>query len=154
MPNAMAADVTRKSWHAVLQLTISGSEDRYTLIPEWKSIYPRFTYFIHSMYYARFTPIYELKKFGFLGLVSSRETFIIRSQASVYIDVGSDWHTRKQKVFNWPSNKSDLRPYHDRLASSQPSYAIRKSIGINSGPRITTTARSPWYTCDRRPTDL
>ena len=33
-------------------------------------------------------PIYELKNFGFLGLVSSRETFIIRSQASVYIDVG------------------------------------------------------------------
>ena len=33
-------------------------------------------------------PIYELKHFGFLGLVSSRETFIITSQASVYIDVG------------------------------------------------------------------
>ena len=33
-------------------------------------------------------PIYEFKKFGFLGLVSSRETFIITSQDSVYIDVG------------------------------------------------------------------
>ena len=33
-------------------------------------------------------PIYELEKNGFLGLMSSRETFIIRSQASIYIDVG------------------------------------------------------------------
>ena len=38
---------------------------------------------------------------------------------------GSDWHTNKQKVYNWPSNKSDLRPHHDRLASSRPSHAIR-----------------------------
>ena len=33
-------------------------------------------------------PIYELKNSGFLELVSSRETYIARSQASVYIDVG------------------------------------------------------------------
>ena len=33
-------------------------------------------------------PIYELKNSGFLGFVSSRETFIVRSQASVYIDFG------------------------------------------------------------------
>ena len=33
-------------------------------------------------------PIYELKILGFLGLVGSRETFMVRSQASVYIDVG------------------------------------------------------------------
>ena len=33
-------------------------------------------------------PIYKLKNFGFLGLVSSRETFIIKLQASIYIDVG------------------------------------------------------------------
>ena len=32
-------------------------------------------------------PIYELKNSGFLGLVSSRYTFIARSQASIYIDV-------------------------------------------------------------------
>ena len=33
-------------------------------------------------------PIYELKNSGFLGLVSIRETFVVRSQASIYIDVG------------------------------------------------------------------
>ena len=33
-------------------------------------------------------PIYELKNYGFFGLVTSQETFIIRSQTSVYIDVG------------------------------------------------------------------
>ena len=32
-------------------------------------------------------PIYELKNSGFLGLVSSRYTFIARSQARIYIDV-------------------------------------------------------------------
>ena len=30
----------------------------------------------------------------------------------------SGWHMSKQKVCNWPSNKSDLRPHRDRLASS------------------------------------
>ena len=44
---------------------------------------------------------------------------------------------------------SDLRSHHDRLASSRPPHAIRKSIGINSDSRITTTARPPWCTCDR-----
>ena len=33
-------------------------------------------------------PIYELKNSGFFGLVSSRETFIVRSQTSVNIDFG------------------------------------------------------------------
>ena len=56
----------------------------------------------------------------------------------------------KQKVYNWPSNKSDLRPHHDRLASPRPSHAVRKSVSINSGPRTTTTARPPWYTWDIR----
>ena len=37
-------------------------------------------------------PIYELKNSGFLRLVSSGETFIVRSQASVYIDFGK-WLT-------------------------------------------------------------
>ena len=32
--------------------------------------------------------IYELKNPGFLGLVSRRETFIVRSQTSVNIDLG------------------------------------------------------------------
>ena len=32
-------------------------------------------------------PIYELKNYRFLRLVSSRSTFVVRSQASVYIDV-------------------------------------------------------------------
>ena len=49
----------------------------------------------------------------------------------------------KQKVYNWPSNKSDLQSHHDRLASSRPSHAILKSISINSGPRIKTMARLP-----------
>ena len=60
----------------------------------------------------------------------------------------SNWHKSKQKLYNWSSNKSDLGAYHDRLANSRWSHAIRKSIGITSGPRITTTARPPWYTCD------
>ena len=101
----------------------------------------------HSIQATNLGPIHELKITGFLGLVSSRWTFIVRSQASVYIEVRKDRHTSKQKVYNWPSNKSDLRSHHDRLASS---HAIR----INSGPRITTTARPPWYTCHRPPTDL
>ena len=33
-------------------------------------------------------PIYEMKISGVLGLVSSLKTLIVRSQASVYIDVG------------------------------------------------------------------
>ena len=55
---------------------------------------------------------------------------------------------------NWPSNKSDLRPHHVRLASSRPSHAIRKSIDLNSGPRTTTAARlrCSWSNaCRRRP---
>ena len=68
--------------------------------------------------------------------------------------LGSDWHTRKQKVHKWPSNKSNLRSHHGRLASSRPSHTICKSFGINLGPGITTTTRSPWYTCDQPPTDL
>ena len=39
-------------------------------------------------------PIHELKNSGFLGLVSSRQTFIVRSQANVYIDV-EEWLTYK-----------------------------------------------------------
>ena len=48
--------------------------------------------------------------------------------------LGSDWHTSKQKVYYWPSNKSELLLQHDRLASSRPSHAIRETIGTNSGP--------------------
>ena len=40
-------------------------------------------------------PIYELKNSGFLELVTSRETYIVRSQASVYIDVG-EWLTYEE----------------------------------------------------------
>ena len=65
-------------------------------------------------------PIYELKNCGLLRLLSSDR--------------------------NWPSNKSDLRTHQGRLASSRPSHAIRKSIGVNSGPRTMTTARPSWYT--------
>ena len=56
-----------------------------------------------------------------------------------------DWRTSKHKVYNWPSNKSDLQWHYDRLSSLGPSHTIRKSIGINSGPRIT---------CERPLTDL
>ena len=86
--------------------------------------------------------------------MSSRETVIIRSQASVYVDVRKRLTYELTKVYNWPSNKNDLRPNHDRLASSWPSHAIRKSIGINSGPRATdrptTWARPPRVTCVTR----
>ena len=58
---------------------------------------------------------------------------------------GSDRHTSKQKVYNWPSNKSDLRSHHDRLASSRPSHAIRKTISINRAPE-------PQSRSDRRDT--
>ena len=76
----------------------------------------------------------------------------------------SDWHTSKQNVYNWPSNKSDLRPHHDRLTSSRRSHAIRKSIGINSpqnhnhGPtaviHLRPTSDWPVMFCDRLATDL
>ena len=99
-------------------------------------------------------PIYELRNYGFLGLVSSRKLLSSDRKLAFTSIPGGDWHTSKQKVYNWPSNNSDLRPRYDRLASSRPSHAIRKSIGITSGPRTTTTARPPWYTCDRPPTDL
>ena len=50
-----------------------------TWIPQW-SYLRRIT--------TNLGPIYELKNSGFLGLVSSRQTYIVRSQASAYIDVG------------------------------------------------------------------
>ena len=52
LPNAMAADISRKSWHAVLHLILSGFGDQY--IPEWRSIYFRTAFFIHSMYKERY----------------------------------------------------------------------------------------------------
>ena len=98
--------------------------------------------------------IYELKILDCLDLwavvklLSSDRKLVFTSFS------GSNWHTSKQKVYNWPSNKSDLRPHHDRLSSSRPSHTIRKSIGINSGPRTTTMTRPTWYTCKRPATDL
>ena len=77
-------------------------------------------------------PIYELKDFGVLRFMGS-----------------------KQKVYNWPSNKSDFWPHQDRNASSPRSHAIRKSISINSAPephprpdRRDTLATDLWRTCD------
>ena len=67
--------------------------------------------------------------------------------------LGSDWHTNKQKVYNWPSNKW-LATASNSLASTRPSNAVHKSISINSGPRTRTTARPPWFICDRPPTNL
>ena len=52
-------------------------------------------------------PICELKDCGFLGLVSSRETFIIRSQASVYIDVGERLTYEETKSVYWPKVTCD-----------------------------------------------
>ena len=99
-------------------------------------------------------PIYELKIMDFLDSWADIKLLLLVRKVAFTSISGSDWHTSKQKIYNWPSNKSDVRPLHDRLARSQPSHAIRKSIGINSDPRTTTTARLPWYTCDRPPTDL
>ena len=69
--------------------------------------------------------------------------------------LGRDWHTSKYKVYNWPSYKSDLRSHHDRLASSRPSHAVRKSMGINQAPksqprpdRCHTLATDLRLTCD------
>ena len=67
---------------------------------------------------------------------------------------GRDWHTNEQKMYNWQSNKGDLRLHHDRLTCSWPSRAISKFVGINSGLKTTTTARPPWYSYDRHPNDL
>ena len=69
-------------------------------------------------------PIYELKIMDFL------ESWAVVKLLSSYRKLsmsGSDWHTRKQIVYNWTSNKSEMRQHHDRLASSRPSHAIRKS---------------------------
>ena len=108
---------------------------------------------------ARFTPNRdqlrtELRVLDFLD--SSAVVKLLSSDRKLALTSvsGSDWHRSKQKLYNWPSNKSDLRLHHDRFAISWPSHAIRKSIGINSGPRATITVRSPWYTCDRLRTDL
>ena len=38
-------------------------------------------------------------------------------------------------MFNRPSNKSDLRSYHGRLASLRRSHAVRKSIKHKLGPQ-------------------
>ena len=102
--------------------------------------------------YARFTPnpdqlrnnLRVEKNLDFFGLVNSRSTLIVRSQASVYIDVGERLtYESTKKIYNWQSNKGDLRVHHNRLTSSRPSRAISKFVGINSGPRTTTTARPP-----------
>ena len=47
--------------------------------------------------------------------------------------LGSGRYTSKQKVYDWSSNKSDLRSHHDRLASSWPAHAIHQR---NLGPEI------------------
>ena len=96
-------------------------------------------------------PIYELKILDFLDSWAVVKLLSLDRQLAFTSMLGRDWYTNKQKTYNWPSNKSDLRSHHDRLASS---HVIRKSIGINSGLRITTTARSPRCTCDRSPTGL
>ena len=99
-------------------------------------------------------PIYELKILHFLDSWAVAKHLSLDRKLAFTSMLRSDWHTSKQKGYNWPSNKTDLRSHHDRLACSPPSHAIRKSIGMNSGPRITTTARPPWYTFDRPLTDL
>ena len=52
LPNAMAADISHKSWHAVLHLTLSGFGDQF--IPEWKPIDLHAACFVHSMYKGRY----------------------------------------------------------------------------------------------------
>ena len=42
----------------------------------------------------------------------------------------SNWYTSKQKVYNWPSNKSDLRPHYDRLVTlAHHSYVYWHKFG-------------------------
>ena len=68
---------------------------------------------------------------------------------------GSDWHTSKQKVYNWLSNKSDSRPHHERLFSSRPSHAIRKSIYLELTVSVSKSLHEiniSRVTCDRRRT--
>ena len=66
---------------------------------------------------------YGVLNYGFLELVISRETFTVRSQASV--------HTVGNR--NWPNYESELRPHHKGPDSSRPSYIIRKFIGVELG---------------------
>ena len=73
----------------------------------------------------------------------------------------SDWHMSKQKVYNWPSNKSEFRPHHDRIASSPPSHAIRYKLGPqnnNHGPtaviHLRPTSDWPVMLCDQLATNL
>ena len=105
-------------------------------------------------------PIYELKNSDFLDSWAINKLVSLDRKLAFTSISGSDWYTSKQKVYNSPSNKSDLRPHHDRLASSRPSHAIRMSIGIKSGPRTTTavihlrpTSDWPVMLCDRLATD-
>ena len=85
-------------------------------------------------------PIYELKNFGFLWPVSSRQTFIARSQASIYIDV------RERLTYEWLKKciiGQVIRVTCNRITTdlrARDSRDPRKSIGIHWGTRITNTA--------------
>ena len=63
-------------------------------------------------------------------------------------------------MYNWSSNKSDLRPHHDRLASSRPSHAIHKlgPHNHNHGPtaviHLRPTSDWPVMLCDQLATDV
>ena len=92
LPNAMAADISGKSWHVVLHLILSGFGDQY--IPEWKSIYIRTACFIHSMYKER----YEMERYSrtvictYLGSVIPGESYAwIRVGWWGFLGWASDW---------------------------------------------------------------
>ena len=66
LPNAMAADISRKSWHAVLHLILSGFGDQ--CIPERKSIYLRTACFIHSMYKERYQMYRDIQELWYVHI--------------------------------------------------------------------------------------
>ena len=64
LSNAMAADISCKSWHAVLHFILSGFGDQY--IPEWKSIYLRTACSIHSMYKERYQMYRDIQELWYV----------------------------------------------------------------------------------------
>ena len=128
-------------------------------------VFTNHVYFTHleipSRTYARFTPNRDQLRTDLrvekLWISRTREQSLNFRELAFTSMSGSDWHTSEQKVYNWPSNNSDLWP--------RPSHAIRKSIGINSGPQnhnhganalihLRPTSDWPVMLCDRLATNL
>ena len=96
-----------------------------------------------------------LDSWAVIKLLSSDSKLVFISMSA------SHWHMSKQKVYDWPRNESKLPPHHNRLASSQPSHTIRKSIRPENHNHSPTTVIHLWRTsdgsvmlCDRLVSDL